>query len=74
MTPKIQNLEIARGDSLSVDLNLGGLTEESIMIIDFSAKKRSQIQSIFYRKVLNATLKRSVKIRFAWRERMVSVR
>jgi hypothetical protein len=37
MTPKIQNLEMVRGDSLSFDLNLGGLTEESITSIDFSA-------------------------------------
>jgi hypothetical protein len=40
MTPKIQNLEMVRGDSLSFDLNLGGLTEESITSIDFSAKKK----------------------------------
>lgn len=40
MTPKIQNLEMVRGDSLSFDLNLSGLTEESITSIDFSAKKK----------------------------------
>lgn len=40
MTPHIHNLEMVRGDSLSFDLNLGGLTEESITSIDFSAKKK----------------------------------
>lgn len=40
MTPTIKNLEMVRGDSLSFDLNLGGLTEESIVSIDFSAKKK----------------------------------
>lgn len=45
MTPEIVNLEMARGDTFSFDLNLPDIAEESVTSIFFSAKKNKNTDS-----------------------------